>query len=124
EEVDMLAYATHDNWGGQSQGILVFRVKNGNAAEGQQLMASLEAEQEQQVLERGIHITGAAEAIENRDVTVPVGVGPVPLKLVFPTKDPTVSVKLASYPATGTLSLPDRTLSPDSSLMADEVDHL
>ncbi|TIS01869.1 MAG: peptidase C14 caspase catalytic subunit p20, partial [Mesorhizobium sp.] len=110
-EVDMLAYATHDNWGGQSQGILVFRVKNGNAAEGQQLMASLEAEQEQQVLERGIHITGAAEAIENRDVTVPVGVGPVPLKLVFPTKDPTVSVKLASYPATGTLSLPDRTLS-------------
>ncbi|RRH97437.1 peptidase C14 caspase catalytic subunit p20 [Mesorhizobium tamadayense] len=124
EEVDMLAYATRDNWGGQSQGILVFRVKNGDAAQGQQLMASLEAEQKQQVLERGIHITGAAEAIENRDISVPVGVGPVPLKLDFPTKDPAVSLKLASYPATGTLSLPDRTLSPDSSLMADEVDRL
>ncbi|TIO49842.1 MAG: peptidase C14 caspase catalytic subunit p20 [Mesorhizobium sp.] len=124
EEVDMLAYATRDNWGGQSQGILVFRVKNGEGAEGQQLMASLEAEQKQQVLERGIHITGAAEAIEKRDISVPVGVGPVLLKLDFPTKDPAVSLKLASYPATGTLSLPDRTLSPDSSLMADEVDHL
>ncbi|TJW76065.1 MAG: sel1 repeat family protein, partial [Mesorhizobium sp.] len=124
EEVDMLAYATRDNWGGESQGILVFRVKNGNAAEGQQLMASLEAEQKQQVLERGIHIAGAAEAIEKSDISVPVGVGPVPLKLDFPTKDPAVSLKLASYPATGTLSLPDRTLSPDSSLMADEVDHL
>ncbi|RWM31615.1 caspase family protein [Mesorhizobium sp.] len=124
EEVDMLAYATRDNWGGQSQGILVFRVKNGEGAEGQQLMASLEAEQKQQVLERGIHITGAAEAIEKRDISVPVGVGPVLLKLDFPTKDPAVSLKLASYPATGTLSLPDRTLSPDSSLTADEVDHL
>ncbi|WFP62596.1 caspase family protein [Mesorhizobium sp. WSM4904] len=124
EEVDMLAYATRDNWGGESQGILVFRVKNGEGAAGQQLVASLEAEQKQQVLERGIHITGAAEAIEKRDISVPVGVGPVPLKLDFPTKDPAVSLKLASYPATGTLSLPDRTLSPDSSLMADEVDHL
>ncbi|CDX15240.1 Peptidase C14 caspase catalytic subunit p20 [Mesorhizobium sp. ORS 3324] len=124
EEVDMLAYATRDNWGGESHGILVFRVKNGEGAEGKQLVASLEAEQKQQVLERGIHITGAAEAIENRDVSVPVGVGPVPLKLDFPTKDPAVSLKVASYPATGTLSLPDRTLSPDSSLMADEVDHL
>ena len=124
EEVDMLAYATRDNWGGESQGILVFRVKNGEGAEGQQLVASLEAEQKQQVLERGIHITGAAEAIEKRDISVPVGVGPVPLKLDFPTKDPAVSLKLASYPATGTLSLPDRTLTPDSSLMADEVDHL
>ncbi|RWB20982.1 MAG: peptidase C14 caspase catalytic subunit p20 [Mesorhizobium sp.] len=124
EEVDMLAYATRDNWGGQSQGILVFRVKNGEGAEGQQLVASLEAEQKQQVLERGIHIAGAAEAIENHDIAVPVGVGPVPLKIDFPTKDPAVSLKFASYPATGTLSLPDRTLSPDSSLMADEVDHL
>ncbi|MDX8479750.1 caspase family protein [Mesorhizobium sp. VK24D] len=124
EEVDMLAYATRDNWGGESQGILVFRVKNGEGAAGQQLVASLEAEQKQQVLERGIHIAGAAEAIEKRDVSVPVGVGPVPLKLDFPTKDPAVSVKLASYPETGTLSLPDRTLSPDSSLMADEVDRL
>ncbi|MDX8447552.1 caspase family protein [Mesorhizobium captivum] len=124
EEVDMLAYATRDNWGGQSQGILVFRVRNGEGAAGQQLVASLEAEQKQAVLERGIHIAGAAEAIENRDIAVPVGVGPVPLKIDFPTKDPAVSLKLASYPATGTLSLPDRTLSPDSSLMADEVDHL
>ncbi|TGQ52726.1 peptidase C14 caspase catalytic subunit p20 [Mesorhizobium sp. M1C.F.Ca.ET.193.01.1.1] len=124
EEVDMLAYATRDNWGGESQGILVFRVRNAEGAAGQQLMASLEAEQKQQVLERGLHIAGAAEAIEKRDISVPVGVGPVPLKLDFPTKDPAVSLKLASYPATGTLSLPDRTLSPDSSLMADEVDHL
>jgi len=124
EQVDMLAYATRDDWGGESQGILVFRVKNGEGAEGKQLVASLETEQKQQEVERGIHIAGAAEAIENRDVQVPVGVGPVPLKLDFPTKDPAVSLKLASYPATGTLSLPDRTLSPDSSLMADEVDHL
>ncbi|UCI07120.1 caspase family protein [Mesorhizobium sp. B1-1-8] len=124
EEVDMLAYAARDDWGGESQGIMVFRVKSGQGAEGEKIVASLEAEQKQQVLERGIHITGAAEAIENRDISVPVGVGPVPLKLDFPTKDPAVSLKLASYPATGTLSLPDRTLSPDSSLMADEVDHL
>ena len=124
DQVDMLAYATHDEWGGGSQGILVFRVKNGDGAAGKQLVASLESEQKQQVVERGIHIAGAAEAIENRDVNVPVGVGPVPLKLDLPTKDPAVSVKLASYPATGTLSLPDRTLSPQSSLMADEVDKL
>ncbi|TPI09582.1 peptidase C14 caspase catalytic subunit p20 [Mesorhizobium sp. B4-1-3] len=124
DQVDMLAYATHDEWGGGSQGILVFRVKNGEGAAGKQLVASLESEQKQEVVERGIHIAGAAEAIENRDVKVPVGVGPVPLKLDFPTKDPAVSVKLASYPATGTLSLPDRTLSPQSSLMADEVDQL
>ncbi|RUW63831.1 caspase family protein [Mesorhizobium sp. M7A.F.Ca.US.008.03.1.1] len=124
EEVDMLAYATHDNWGGVGQGIMVFRVKNGQGADGEQIMASLETEQKQQVLERGIHITGAAEAIENRQVSVPVGVGPVPLKLDFPTKDPAVSLKLARYPATGTLSLPDRALSPESSVMADEVDQL
>ncbi|TGT72073.1 MULTISPECIES: caspase family protein [unclassified Mesorhizobium] len=124
DQVDMLAYATHDEWGGGSQGILVFRVKNGDAAAGKQLVASLESEQKQQVVERGIHIAGAAEAIENRDVKIPVGVGPVPLKLDFPAKDPGVSLKLASYPATGTLSLPDRTLSPQSSLMADEVDQL
>ncbi|QKD05248.1 caspase family protein [Mesorhizobium loti] len=124
EEVDMLAYATHDNWGGVAQGIMVFRVKDGQGAQGEQIVASLETEQKQQVLERGIHITGAAEAIENREISVPVGVGPVPLKLDFPTNDPAVSLKLASYPATGTLSLPDRALSPESSLMADEVDQL
>ncbi|PBB20670.1 caspase family protein [Mesorhizobium sp. WSM4313] len=124
DQVDMLAYATHDEWGGGSQGILVFRVKNGDGAAGKQLVASLESEQKQEVVERGIHIAGAAEAIENRDVKIPVGVGPVPLKLDVPTKDPGVSVKLANYPATGTLSLPDRTLSPQSSLMADEVDQL
>ncbi|TGV77689.1 peptidase C14 caspase catalytic subunit p20, partial [Mesorhizobium sp. M00.F.Ca.ET.149.01.1.1] len=124
DQVDMLAYATHDEWGGGSQGILVFRVKSGDGAVGKQLVASLESEQKQETVERGIHITGAAEAIDNRDVNVPVGVGPVPLKLDFPTKDPAVSLKLASYPATGTLSLPDRTLSPDSSVMAAEVDHL
>lgn len=124
DQVDMLAYAAHDEWGGGSQGILVFRVKNGDGAAGKQLVASLESEQKQEVVERGIHIAGAAEAIENRDVKVPVGVGPVPLKLDVPTKDPGVSVKLANYPATGTLSLPDRTLSPQSSLMADEVDQL
>ncbi|WP_246689299.1 caspase family protein [Mesorhizobium sp. M8A.F.Ca.ET.207.01.1.1] len=124
EEVDMLAYATHDNWGGEARGIMVFRVKDGHGAQGEQIAASLETEQKQQVLERGIHITGAAEAIENREISVPVGVGPVPLNLDFPTKDPSVSLKLASYPATGTLSLPDRALSPESSLMADEVDQL
>ncbi|MEI9405312.1 caspase family protein [Mesorhizobium argentiipisi] len=124
DQVDMLAYAAHDEWGGGSQGILVFRVKNGEGAAGKQLVASLESEQKQEVVERGIHIAGAAEAIENRDVKIPVGVGPVPLKLDVPTKDPGVSVKLANYPATGTLSLPDRTLSPQSSLMAGEVDQL
>ncbi|TKC01686.1 MAG: peptidase C14 caspase catalytic subunit p20, partial [Mesorhizobium sp.] len=93
EEVDMLAYATHDNWGGQTQGIVVFRVKSGEGVQGEQIMASLEAEQKQQVLERGIHITGAAEAIENRDIDVPVGVGPVALNLDFPTDDPAVSLK-------------------------------
>ncbi|MDG4892154.1 caspase family protein [Mesorhizobium sp. WSM4976] len=124
DQVDMLAYAAHDEWGGGSQGILVFRVKNGDGAAGKQLVASLESEQKQQVAERGIHIAGAAEAIENRDVKIPVGVGPVPLKLDLPTKDPAVSVKLASYPATGTLSLPDRTLSPQSSLRANEIDQL
>ncbi|RVC59234.1 tetratricopeptide repeat protein [Mesorhizobium sp. M4B.F.Ca.ET.088.02.2.1] len=124
EEVDMLAYATHDDWGGEAHGIMVFRVKSGEGAEGEQVVASLEAEQKQQTLERGIHITGAAEAIENSDVAVPVGVGPVALKLDLPTKDPAVSLKVASYPETGTLSLPDRTLTPDSSLMAGEVEHL
>ncbi|TJV41258.1 MAG: peptidase C14 caspase catalytic subunit p20 [Mesorhizobium sp.] len=124
EEVDMLAYATHDNWGGEARGIMVFRVRDSHGAQGEQIVASLETEQKQQVLERGIHIAGAAEAIENREISVPVGVGPVPLKLDFPTNDPTVSLKLASYPATGTLSLPDRALSPESSLMADEVDQL
>ncbi|WFP77736.1 caspase family protein [Mesorhizobium sp. WSM4906] len=88
--------------------------------EGQQVMV----EQPQPASERGLHITGAAEAIDNHGVSIPVGVGPVPLKLDFPTNDPAVSLKLASYPATGTLSLPDRTLSPESSLMADDIDHL
>ncbi|WP_292345116.1 caspase family protein [Mesorhizobium sp.] len=68
--------------------------------------------------------SGAAEAIESRDIGIPVGVGPVSLKLDFPTRDPAVSLKLASYPATGTLSLPDRALPPQSSLTADEVDDL
>ncbi|MER8530899.1 caspase family protein [Mesorhizobium sp. M0159] len=124
EEVDMLAYATHDNWGGQTQGIVVFRVKSGEGAQGEEIMASLEAEQKQNVLERGIHITGAAEALENRNFNVPVGVGPVALNLDFPTDDPAVSLKVSGYPATGTLSLPDRTLAPDSSLRSGEVDRL
>lgn len=124
EEVDMLAYAAHDNWGGEAKGILVFRVKSGEGAQGEQIMASLESEQKQRVLERGIHIIGAAEAIESREINVPVGVGPVALKLDFPTEDPAVSLKVSGYPATGTLSLPDRTLSPESSLMAAEVDLL
>ncbi|MCV3207177.1 caspase family protein [Mesorhizobium sp. YC-39] len=124
EEMDMLAYAARDNWGGEARGMLVFRIKSGEGPQGEQVMASLEAEQKQQVLERGIHITGAAEAIENREIDIPVGVGPIPLKLNFPTQDPAVSLKVASYPATGTLSLPDRILAPDSSLMADEVDRL
>ncbi|TGP25082.1 MULTISPECIES: caspase family protein [unclassified Mesorhizobium] len=68
--------------------------------------------------------SGAAEAIESRDISIPVGVGPVSLKLDFPTGDPAVSLKLASYPATGMLSLPDRILPPQSSLTADEVDNL
>ncbi|MER9274119.1 caspase family protein [Mesorhizobium sp. M0643] len=124
EEVDMLAYATHDNWGGQTQGIVVFRVKSGEGAQGEEIMASLEAEQKQNVLERGIHITGAAEALENRNFNVPVGVGPVALNLDFPTDDPAVSLKVSGYPATGTLSLPDRTLAPHSSLRSGEVDRL
>ncbi|WP_176478329.1 MULTISPECIES: caspase family protein [unclassified Mesorhizobium] len=120
EQVETLAYTTRDEWGGQSQGILVLRIKSGGGAEGRQIVAS----QKEQVVERGLHITGAVKVIENRDVTIPVGVGPVPLKLDFPTKDPAISLKLASYPATGTLSLPDRILSPQSSLMAKEVGDL
>ncbi|WP_292089928.1 caspase family protein, partial [Mesorhizobium sp.] len=89
-------------------------------AEGQEVTAK----QKQPDPESGSQITGAAEAIANRDISIPVGVGPVPLKLDFPSNDPALSLKLASYPATGTLSLPDRTLSPDSSLMAGEVDNL
>ncbi|CDX45705.1 Peptidase C14 caspase catalytic subunit p20 [Mesorhizobium sp. SOD10] len=82
-----------------------------------------DAGQDQQVTERGIEVA-AAEAIDNRDIRVPLGVGPVPLKLDFPANDAGVSLKLASYPATGTLSLPDRMLSPQSSLMAGEVGNL
>ncbi|WP_244619956.1 caspase family protein [Mesorhizobium sp. NFR06] len=124
EQVETLTYFTHDDLGGETQGVLIVRVKNGEGDEGQQLMASLKAGQKQQVLERGIHVSGAAEAIGNRDISVPVGVGPVPLKLDFPTKDPAISLQLASYPATGTLSLPDRILSPQSSLMANDVGNL
>ncbi|WP_281004845.1 caspase family protein [Mesorhizobium hawassense] len=83
-----------------------------------------DAQQNQQTAERGIQVAAAAEAIGNRDINVPVGVGPVPLELDLPTKDVPVSLKLASYPATGTLSLPDRVLPPQSSLMATEVDQL
>ncbi|MEW6629306.1 MAG: caspase family protein [Pseudomonadota bacterium] len=124
EQVETLTYATHDDWGGESQGILVLRIRNGDGVDGKQIMTSLKAEQKQQVVERGIRITDAAEAIDNRNINIPVGIGPVPLKLDFPTKDPAVSLKLARYPATGTLSLPDRTVYRDSSLMADEVDNL
>ena len=124
EQVDTLAYTTHNEWGGESQGVLLLRIRNGAGAEGKQLMASLAAEQKQAVDERGIHIADAAEVIENRDIEIPVGVGPVPLKLDFPAKDPSISLKLATYPATGTLSLPDRILLPQSSLMADDVDKL
>lgn len=124
EQVDTLAYTTHNEWGGESQGVLLLRIRNGAGAEGKQLMASIAAEQKQAVVERGIRIAGAAEAIENRDIEIPVGVGPIPLKLDFPAKDPSITVKLASYPATGTLSLPDRILSPQSSLMANDIDKL
>ena len=78
----------------------------------------------QATAEGAIYIGAAAEAIESRDVKIPVGVGPVPLKLDFPTKDPAVSLDLADYPATGMLSLPDRPLSPDSSVRADQVGQL
>ncbi|WP_287383704.1 caspase family protein [Mesorhizobium sp.] len=124
EEMDMLAYAARDNWGGEAKGMLVFRVKSGEGAQGEQVMASLEAEQKQQVLQRGIHVTGAAEAIENREIDVPVGIGAVALNLDLPTDDSAVSLKVASYPATGTLSLPDRALSPESSLTVGEVEGL
>ncbi|WP_288142388.1 caspase family protein [Mesorhizobium sp.] len=124
EDMDMLAYAARDNWGGEAKGMLVFRVKSGEGAQGEQVMASLEAEQKQQVLQRGIHVTGAAEAIENREIDVPVGIGAVALNLDLPTDDSAVSLKVASYPATGTLSLPDRALSPESSLTVGEVEGL
>lgn len=80
--------------------------------------------QPKQTAERGIGIAAAAEAIGNRDIGVPVGVGPVPLKLDLSAKDASINLKLANYPATGTLSLPDRTLSPQSSLTASEADNL
>lgn len=124
EEMDMLAYAARDNWGGEAKGMLVFRVKSGEGAQGEQVMASLEAEQKQQVLQRGIHVTGAAEAIDNREIDVPVGIGAVALNLDLPTDDSAVSLKVANYPATGTLSLPDRALSPESSLTVGEVEGL
>ncbi|RWD62404.1 MAG: tetratricopeptide repeat protein [Mesorhizobium sp.] len=86
--------------------------------------SSPDAQQDQEMAERGIQVAAAAEAIDNRGISVPVGVGPVPLKLDFTAKDAGGSLKLASYPATGTLSLPDRALSPQSSLMAAEIDKL
>ncbi|WP_245474350.1 caspase family protein [Mesorhizobium sp. M2A.F.Ca.ET.042.01.1.1] len=86
--------------------------------------SSPDAQQDQEMAERGIQVAAAAEAIDNRGISVPVGVGPVPLTLDFPAKGAGVSLKLASYPATGTLSLPDRALSPQSSLMAAEIDKL
>jgi TPR repeat protein len=124
EEMDMLAYAARDNWGGEAKGMLVFRVKSGEGTQGEQVMASLEAEQKQQMLQRGIHVTGAAEAIESREIDVPVGVGAVALSLDLPTDDAAVSLRVANYPATGTLSLPDRALSPESSLTVGEVEVL
>ena len=83
-----------------------------------------DAQPEQPAAERGIRIAAAASAIDNRDIGVPVGVGPVPLKLDFPAEDSSISLKLASYPIAGTLSLPDRVLTPQSNLMAGEVDNL
>ncbi len=91
---------------------------------GQPALPPPDAEQNQQAAERGLQVATAAEAIENRDIAVPVGVGPVPLKLDFPAKDVSIDLKLASYPATGTLSLPDRVLSPQSTLLVTEVDQL
>jgi len=86
--------------------------------------AALPPAVEKAMTEGGMQISAAAQSIESRDVKIPVGVGPVPLKLDFPAKDAAVSLKLADYPATGTLSLPDRSLSPDSSVTAAEVDQL
>ncbi|MER9068897.1 hypothetical protein NKH84_20380 [Mesorhizobium sp. M0902] len=62
-------------------------------------MASLEAEQKQNALEGGIHITGKAEALENRNFNIPVGVRPVALNLDFATDDPAVSLNVSGYPA-------------------------
>jgi len=83
-----------------------------------------DTQQNQQTAERGIQIAAAAEAIGNHDIGVPVGIGPVPLKLDLSAKDASINLKLASYPATGTLSLPDRVLSPQSSLTLSEADNL
>lgn len=85
---------------------------------------SPDTQQNEQVAERGIQVADAAEAIGGRDIRVPVGVGPVPLKLELPAKDASISLKLANYPAAGTLSLPDRVLSPESSLTAADIDKL
>ncbi|WP_244277692.1 MULTISPECIES: caspase family protein [Mesorhizobium] len=93
-------------------------------APGQSTLPAPDAQQNQQVVERGIRVATAAEALDNRDINIPVGVGPVALKLDFPAKNDSISLKLAGYPAVGTLSLPDRVLSPQSSLMAAEVGQL
>ncbi|WP_051355389.1 caspase family protein [Mesorhizobium erdmanii] len=93
-------------------------------APGQPALPAPDAQQNQQVVERGIQVATAAEALDNRDINIPVGVGPVALKLDFPARNDPISLKLAGYPAVGTLSLPDRVLSPQSSLMAAEVGQL
>jgi len=80
--------------------------------------------QNPQTAERVIQVAAAAEAIGNHDIGVPVGIGPVPLKLDLSAKDAAIDLKLASYPETGTLSLPDRVLSPQSSLTLSEVNNL
>ncbi|MEZ2333389.1 caspase family protein [Mesorhizobium sp. RCC_202] len=83
-----------------------------------------DAQPKQPATERGIRIAAAAAAIESHDTGVAVGVGPVPLKLDFPAEDSSISLKLASYPIAGTLSLPDRVLTSQSNLTAGEVDNL
>ncbi|MGX8011507.1 caspase family protein [Mesorhizobium sp. ORM8.1] len=83
-----------------------------------------DAQPKQPAAERGIRIAAAASAIENHDIGVAVGVGPVPLKLDFPAEDSSMSLELASYPIAGTLSLPDRVLTPQSTLTVGEVGNL
>lgn len=96
----------------------------GANTEARQVIAPSDGQQQQGLTERGIRIATAAKAIEDHDISVPVGVGPVPLKLGLAASDASIILKLANYPATGTLSLPDRVLSPQSDLMAAEVNDL
>ncbi|MER8991542.1 hypothetical protein [Mesorhizobium sp. M0678] len=86
-------------------------------------MASLEAEQKQNALEGGIHITGKAEALENRNFNIPVGVGPV-AEPGLPDRRSRRQPERFGLSGTGTLSLPDRILPPDSSLRSGEVNRL